>query len=114
MSTNPTPELPKAIAAYQAAHDARDVETALVQFAPDAVVIDDGREYRGLDGVEEFIRGAASEFTYTRTLLDATEEGPGQWLVTNHLAGDFPGGVVDLRYRFRLVDDRIAVLVIAP
>ncbi len=47
-------------------------------------------------------------------LLDATEEGPGQWLVTNHLEGDFPGGVVDLNYRFRLVDDRIAVLVIAP
>ena len=35
-------------------------------------------------------------------------------MVTNHLEGDFPGGTVDLRYRFRLAGDRIARLDIAP
>jgi hypothetical protein len=34
--------------------------------------------------------------------------------VTNHLEGDFPGGVVDLRYRFLLADNLIADLEIAP
>jgi len=35
--------------------------------------------------------------------------------VQGHLEGDFPGGVVDLRYRFALdADDRIPVLAIAP
>jgi hypothetical protein len=32
----------------------------------------------------------------------------------NHLEGNFPGGVVDLRYRFVVVDDLISELVIAP
>ena len=36
------------------------------------------------------------------------------WLVTNRLEGDFPGGVVDLDYRFRLAGDAIVELLIAP
>jgi hypothetical protein len=34
--------------------------------------------------------------------------------VLNHLEGDFPGGVVDLRYKFVLSTELIAELVIAP
>ena len=37
---------------------------------------------------------------------------PGLWSTT--LEGDFPGGVVDLRYQFVLAYDRISELVIAP
>ena len=33
---------------------------------------------------------------------------PNTWLVTNHLEGDFAGGVVDLRYRFVLSDNLIS------
>ena len=36
------------------------------------------------------------------------------WVATNRLEGDFPGGVVDLRYRFAMDGDLIAELVIAP
>ena len=36
------------------------------------------------------------------------------WVATNRLEGDFPGGVVDLAYRFTLRGDRIAGLHIAP
>jgi hypothetical protein len=34
--------------------------------------------------------------------------------VTNHLEGDFPGGVVDLRHRFVSADNLISDLEIAP
>ena len=34
--------------------------------------------------------------------------------MVNHLEGDFPGGVVNLRYQFTVVDDLITELVIAP
>ncbi len=34
--------------------------------------------------------------------------------VTHHLEGDFPGGEVDLHFRFTLRDDAIAALVIEP
>jgi len=47
-------------------------------------------------------------------LLDAEEEQPNLWLVRNRLEGNFPGGVVDLGYRFVLVEGLIADLVIAP
>jgi ketosteroid isomerase-like protein len=106
--------LPEVIATYQAAHDRRDVATALDQFAIDAVVVDEGHTYRGIKGVESFLRTAAAEYTYTRTLLSAEETAPDQWLVTNHLEGDFPGGVVDLRYEFRVADGLISHLRIAP
>jgi hypothetical protein len=111
---DPSAALPSVITTYQEAHDRHDVLTALDQFTPDAVVTDEDRTYHGSAGVETFLRTAAAEFTFTRSLVDATEVAPHEWVVTNHLEGDFPGGVVDLRYRFRLADDLISRLDIAP
>jgi hypothetical protein len=106
--------VPSAITAYQAAHDRRDVATALAQFADDATVVDDGRTYVGRAGIESFLSTAASEYTYTRTLVSALEAAPSRWRVTNHLEGDFPGGQVDLSYEFELADGLITSLTIAP
>jgi hypothetical protein len=109
-----TTVLPHVISAYQDAHDRHDAPVALAQFGEDAVVTDDGHTYNGIDEIDVFIRTAASEYTFTRTLVDAAEIAPGEWNVTNHLEGDFPGGTVDLSYRFRLAGDHIARLDIAP
>ncbi len=57
---------------------------------------------------------AASEFTFTRTLVGVEEAGPSTWVVVNRLEGDFPGGVAELHYRFALTDGLISELVIAP
>lgn len=116
MTTNPpdATKVPEAIGAFQAAHDRRDIPTALAQFAEVATVVDDGRTYDGIAGVESFLRTAASEYTYTRTLVAAVEIAPDQWIVTNHLEGDFPGGQVDLAYEFRLANGVITHLTIAP
>ena len=107
-------EVPHAITAYQAAHDRRDVPAALAQFEVDARVVDDGRTYEGTSGVESFLRNAASEYTYTRTLVAAEVVGADRWRVTNHLEGNFPGGHVDLSYEFQLEGGLIASLTIAP
>jgi hypothetical protein len=113
ISTNAT-EPPQAITVYQVAHDRRDVATALAQFTVDSSVVDDGRTYQGISGVESFLSTAGSEYTYTRTLIVANEIAPDCWRVTNRLEGNFPGGQVDLSYEFHLVDGLIARLVIAP
>lgn len=55
-----------------------------------------------------------SEYTYTTALIGQRQDGPDQWTVVANLKGDFPGGVVDLRYRFSLEQDRISRLIIAP
>ena len=92
-------QMPDAVARYQEAHDRRDVETALAAFTPNATVKDDGHEYRGRDEIRDWLSRASTQFTYTRTLTSANALDANTWLATNRLEGDFPGGVVDLRYR---------------
>jgi ketosteroid isomerase-like protein len=105
---------PEVIRRYHDAHDAHDTDRALATFAPDARVVDEGREHRGGTEIRAWLTGAATKYTYTRTLLNVEAIDPDTWLVVNHLEGDFPGGTVDLRYRFSLRDDLITELVIAP
>ena len=107
-------QLPATIRGYLAAHLAGDTDTALRAFAPTAVVVDDGRAYRGTEEIRGFLATAGSEFTYTTTLVGAERTDDTHWVAVNHLEGDFPGGVVDLRYRFVLAGDLVAELVIAP
>jgi ketosteroid isomerase-like protein len=107
-------ELPAVVDDYQQAHDRRDADAALAAFTADAVVRDDGHEYQGQDEIRDWLARASVEFTYTRTLTSAAPVDATTWLVTNHLEGDFPGGVVDLRYRFVLEDGLIRELEIAP
>lgn len=107
-------ELPQIIARYQEAHDRGDTAAALATFAPDATVVDDGHRADGHDEIAAWLTDSANAFSYTRTLLSAEADGPTAWLVANRLDGDFPGGTVDLRYRFAIVDGLIAELLIAP
>ncbi|GHF19431.1 hypothetical protein GCM10017786_61620 [Amycolatopsis deserti] len=99
--------LPAAVRGYLA-DPAADV------FTTDAVVVDDGRTYRGPDEIRAWTRRTTTEFRYTATLTGFSQEGAGEWTVVQHLSGDFPGGEVDLRYRFQLRGERIAALTIAP
>jgi len=107
-------QLPAVIRGYLAAHVARDADAALPAFTPDAVVVDDGVTYRGTEEIHGFLSESGAEFTYTTTLVGAERTDDAHWVAINHLVGDFPGGVVDLRYRFAMDGDRIAELVIAP
>ena len=107
-------DLPATVREYLAASVARDSQTAIGAFTPDAVVVDDGRTYRGTAEILGFLQGAGAEFSYTTQLTGARRIDDEHWVAVNHLEGDFPGGVVDLAYRFVLSGDRIAGLVIAP
>lgn len=107
-------ELPLAISTYQAAHDRRDTDAALACFAEHASVIDEDQSYVGTARIREWLDRAGSQFTYTRTLTGVDDMGEGDLIVHNRLEGDFPGGEVDLRYRFHLALDLIERLEIAP
>ena len=106
--------LPATIRDYLAAHVARDADTAVRAFAPYGVVTDEGRTFRGTEEILGFLRHSESEFSYTTELTGAQRIDDEHWVAVNHLEGDFPGGVVDLTYRFTMAGDRIAELVIAP
>ncbi len=78
------------------------------------MVVDDGITYRGTEEIRSFLAKAGAEFTYTSTLVAAERTDDAHWVATEHLEGNFPGGVVDLRYRFVMDGESIAELVIAP
>ena len=106
--------LPEIVKRYQDAHDRHDTDVALSTFASDAAVFDDGKEFHGTNEIRTWLTTAASEYTFTRTLVSAAVVDDETWLIVNHLEGDFPGGVVDLRYNFTLRGDLISELVIVP
>lgn len=105
-------ELPGVIRTYLAAHAVRDTDTALQSFAADAVVLDDGHRFGETDEIRTFLQKAGSQFRYTTELVGTERIDEQHWVVRNRLKGDFPGGVVDLAYRFTIDDDLITELVI--
>ncbi|POX64511.1 DUF4440 domain-containing protein [Streptomyces sp. Ru62] len=115
--TTPAPgtdELPDVVQRFLKAHNAHDAAAAAAALTADATVTDDGRTYRGRAAVEQWLGRAASEYTYTTELLSARGDAAGQCTVTQRLRGDFPGGTVDLHFRFTLDGDLISALTIAP
>ena len=107
-------ELPTAITTYLPAHEAHDNKTAIGAFADDAVVTDEGKTYHGRDQIEGWLDKSAGEYTYTTEYAGASHDGGPGWDVLQHLEGNFPGGSVDLHYRFTLDGDHITRLVIEP
>ena len=109
-----THQLPQVITDYLAAHQARDLDPAVASYTEDAVVVDEGNTYRGKREIRDWLARASSEYTYTIELVSAQRVDDEHYVAVHHLEGNFPGGVVDLRFRFTLRDGRIAELVIEP
>jgi hypothetical protein len=107
-------ELPVSITRYLTAHQARDLDTAIAHYTPDASVTDEGRTYHGPEQIRAWLSRSASEYTYTTQLTGAAKVDDRHYDAVHHLEGDFPGGVVDLHFRFTLQDGLIARLVIEP
>jgi uncharacterized protein (TIGR02246 family) len=105
--------VPAVITRYLAAHNARDLDPAMACYAEDAVAVDDGNTYRGPAEIRAWL-ARATAVKYTTTLLSTDRVDDEHHVAVQHLEGDFPGGVVDLRFQFTLRGDRITELVIEP
>lgn len=102
--------LPGPVAAYFAA-DQSDGDAVALCFTENAIVIDERQTHAGRDAIRRWKAKASSKFSYTVAPFAVSVEG-GQTVVTGHVAGDFPGSPVDLRYAFVLEGDKIARLEI--
>ncbi len=107
-------QLPEAINTYLAAHHARDFDTAVSYYTDDATVIDEGRPYHGPGQIRDWLQRSAREYTYTIKLTGAQKVDNERYVAIHHVEGNFPGGVVDLRFRFTLRDGSISQLAIEP
>lgn len=105
-------EIPAVIRSYFDAAERRDTEAVVATMAPDVEVVDDGREWRGHEGVRAWKAEVTAAFDYTTELTGVRETGPASYVVTGHVTGTFPGGEVDLDYAFTIAEERIARLVI--
>lgn len=82
-------------------------------FAPEAVVIDDGRTYASQQEILGWLHRTSNEFTYTTTFLGAQRLTTDQYVVRNRLDGNFPGNTADRGYRFNLENALIVRLEIS-
>ena len=105
-------ELPPAVLAYLDARDANRTAEATALFTPTATVFDDGGCHRGIDAIADWIAHTSTEFTYTSTRIGQRFLDEDRVVVQVRLEGDFPGGVVVLRYQFVVEDGLIHDLVI--
>ena len=103
--------LPKPIANYLAAVEAKDTEMLALCFADDALVHDEGHDYRGVDAIRTWKRNADSKYQYVLEPLDASVSGP-RVKLRARLTGNFPGSPVELDHTFTLANDKITSLEI--
>lgn len=105
-------KLPVPIAAYFSAVSI-DGDAVARCFTSDAIVTDEGQTHRGTLAIKGWKDKASLKFSYT-TEPFASKVESGLTVITTHVAGNFPGSPVDLRYAFGLEGDKIASLRVTP
>ncbi len=117
-ATSATGSLPPVISGYLAASDRADTEAVVRCLAEDAVVVDEGQEWRGTAAIRRWRDTVAKAYDYTVQVTGAKAlgevDGAERHDVYLHLEGNFPGGEVDLTDRFAVRGGRIARLEIVP
>ncbi|HWJ72823.1 MAG TPA: nuclear transport factor 2 family protein [Kaistia sp.] len=105
--------LPQPIADYYAADRDKDSDATVQCFAEDATIIDERQTFRGRESIRQWKVNASARFDYSVDPYALTEDGK-TVRVTAHVAGNFPGSPVDLRYVFELDGGLIQRLEIVP
>ena len=105
------PTLPTAIGTYFEAANTDDADRVAACFTDDALVHDESQDIRGRDAIRAWAAEARRKYRFHAEVLSA-EADIDRTTVTAHLTGDFPGSPVDLTYRFKLADQKIAALQI--
>src|SRR4029453_6648785 len=105
------PKLPKPIAEYVKANAQLDVDGMLKPFAPDAVLLDNGRRHEGHAELRTLFE---DEVIPVKAIFtpDAVRHEGGQVVVEGPAHGDFKGSPLRFTYRFTLENDAIKALEI--
>jgi hypothetical protein len=107
-----SPELSKPIAAYIAGANAHDPDACAACFTDDAVVRDEGREWRGTAAIRAWKAEVSKKYQPTLKVTQVARA-DGKTIVTGRVSGTFPGSPIELPYAFTLDGEKIARLEIA-
>ena len=102
------------VSRYFEADARRDVEAVLALFLDDAVVIDEGAEWRGRGEIRRWRLGPAAKYEYTTTVARVDAGDDTHYRAGGRIDGNFPGGTAELVWDFSLAGGRISRLKIAP
>jgi ketosteroid isomerase-like protein len=105
-------KLPEVVQGYLKAHVEEDFKTAVTFLEDDVTVLDAGETLEGRAETLRFFDEAASKYEVATTLNSISRPADDIWEVGTHLSGTFPGGEIDLRMIFTVVDDTIPRLEI--
>jgi hypothetical protein len=103
--------LPRPVATYLAAVEAKDADMLALCFADDARVHDENRDYRGLDAIRAWKQETDAKYRYVMEPLVASVS-ENTVKLRARLTGDFPGSPVELDFTFMLAHDKITSLEI--
>jgi SnoaL-like domain len=104
-------DLPRPIATYVAAENSGDTEALAQCFAEDAVVRDEEKTIEGLAAIKQWKAETRKKYQHTVEPLLCVQK-DGKTIVTNRLAGNFPGSPIELEFVFTLDGDKIVSLEI--
>ena len=104
-------QLPPPIALYVQLENAGDTEMLSACFAPNAIVRDEGRTYKGLAAIKAWKAETKKQYRHTVTPLDVAQQN-GTTVLTATLTGTFPGSPVTLYLNFALEAGKILSLEI--
>jgi SnoaL-like protein len=103
--------LPKPIILYIEAENTGDANLFDQCFAQNATVRDENETHKGLADIKKWKAETKKKYQHTVEPLSFTEQ-DGKTIVTNRLAGNFPGSPIELEFVFTLDGDKIVSLEI--
>jgi hypothetical protein len=103
--------LPKPIALYIAAENSGDTGLFDQCIAENATVRDENETHNGLAAIKNWKAETKRKYQHTVDPLRVAEK-DGKLVVTNRLAGNFPGSPIELDFVFTLKGDKIVSLEI--
>lgn len=104
--------VPDVITRYFEAADHGDTDALMALFTEDAVVIEEGKTWRGRTGIRAWQEERASRQAeqYTPQMSEVDRVIGDEYLVTGNLTGEVPNGQVKLQWRFQLTPGGISHL----
>src|SRR5256885_726675 len=97
-------DLPKPVAAYIAAENEHDLEALARCFAEHAVIRDEGRAIEGLAAIKQWAAETNKKYQHTIEPLKCVQK-DSKTVITNRLAGTFPGSPITLQFTFAIEED---------
>ncbi len=106
-----TSALPDPIEAYFRAQNAHDIDAMSATFDENAIVNDEGQEYRGLSAIRAWTKEVTHKY-HSRVEPQGVAYTNKQVVVSGLVSGNFPGSPILLVHTFTLSDTSIMHLVI--